>query len=122
MLHTSYYEAQCPLFVSGKHIFCQEDGSVANDQSLSLLFLGCFWFGRNGEREGYAKGYKVCDSTLSTNNTLNPFRTAVPIRGQTSLIPRDLSPKRDWGPKRVNVLSHTRYGSFVRPYAEKNIC
>ena len=26
------------------------------------------------------------------------FSTAVPTRGQTSLIPSDLSPKRDWGP------------------------
>ena len=33
---------------------------------------------------------------------LNPFRTAVPIWGQTILIPSDLTPKRDWGPKRVN--------------------
>ena len=31
----------------------------------------------------------------------NAFSTAVPIWGQTILIPRDLSPKRDWGPKRV---------------------
>ena len=34
-------------------------------------------------------------------HALIPFRTAVPIRGQTCLIPSDLSPKRDWGPKRV---------------------
>ena len=34
---------------------------------------------------------------------LNPFSTAVPIWGQTSLIPSGLSPKRDWGPKRVEV-------------------
>ena len=35
---------------------------------------------------------------------INPFSTAVPIRGQTSLIPSDLSPKRDWGPKRVKIV------------------
>ena len=35
------------------------------------------------------------------NSSFNPFSTAVPIWGQTSLIPSDLSPKRDWGPKRV---------------------
>ena len=34
-------------------------------------------------------------------HALIPFRTAVPIRGQTCLIPSDLSPKRDWGPKRL---------------------
>ena len=27
----------------------------------------------------------------------NPFSTAVPIWGQSSLFPSDLSPKRDWG-------------------------
>ena len=33
---------------------------------------------------------------------INPFSsTAVPIRGQTALIPSDLSPKRAWGSKRV---------------------
>ena len=39
-----------------------------------------------------------------TRQQFNPFRTAVPIWGQTSLIPSDMSPKRDWGPKRVNIL------------------
>ena len=34
---------------------------------------------------------------------LNPFSTAAPIWGQTSQIPSDLSPKRDWGSKRVNT-------------------
>ena len=34
----------------------------------------------------------------------NPFSTAVPIWGQTILIPSDLSPKRDWGPKRTAAL------------------
>ena len=33
---------------------------------------------------------------------INPSSTAVPIMGQTSLIPSDLSPKRDWRCKRVN--------------------
>ena len=32
---------------------------------------------------------------------VNSFSTAVPFGGQTILIPSDLSPKRDWGPKRV---------------------
>ena len=36
---------------------------------------------------------------VTPSNPLNPFGTAVPFWGQTSLIPSDLSPKRDWGPK-----------------------
>ena len=36
-------------------------------------------------------------------NYVNPFRTAVPICGQTSQIPSILSPKRDCGSKRVKV-------------------
>ena len=38
----------------------------------------------------------------SRQRLLNPIRTAVPFWGQTTLIPSDLSPKRDRGPKRVN--------------------
>ena len=37
---------------------------------------------------------------------INPFDTAVPIWGQISLIPSDLSPKRDWGPKRVKKCNN----------------
>ena len=40
-------------------------------------------------------------ANTSHSARFNPFSTAVPIRGQTSLIPSDLPPKRDWGPKRV---------------------
>ena len=36
---------------------------------------------------------------------LNPFRTAVPFWGQTSQIPSSLSPKRDWGSKRVKLAT-----------------
>ena len=36
----------------------------------------------------------------------NPFSTAVPIWGQPSLISSDLSPKRDWGPKGVNLSTN----------------
>ena len=39
---------------------------------------------------------------MYTIGSINPVSTAVPIWGQTSIIPSDLSPKRDWGPKRVN--------------------
>ena len=39
---------------------------------------------------------------------VNPFSTAVPIWGQTGLIPSDLSPKREWGPKRVNGFAFLR--------------
>ena len=42
----------------------------------------------------------LCATTDSAIGALNPFSTAAPIRGQTSLIPSDLSPKRDWGPKK----------------------
>ena len=38
----------------------------------------------------------------NTETGLNPFSTAIPIWGQTSLIPSELSPKQGWGPKRVN--------------------
>ena len=38
------------------------------------------------------------------------FSAAVPIWGQTILIPSDLSPKRDWGPKRVEAIP-ARIGS-----------
>ena len=34
---------------------------------------------------------------------LDPFRTAVPVWGQTTQMLRGLSPKRDCGPKRVNT-------------------
>ena len=34
---------------------------------------------------------------------VNPFSNAVPIQVQTSLIPTYLSPKQDWGPKRVET-------------------
>ena len=40
--------------------------------------------------------------SLFSSFLLDPFSTAVPIGGQTILIPSDMSPKRDWGPKRVN--------------------
>ena len=33
----------------------------------------------------------------------NPFSAAVPIRGQTALIPSDLPPKRDRSPTRKRV-------------------
>ena len=49
---------------------------------------------------------------IPTDMFLNPFSTAVPIWGQTTLIPNskcELSPKRDWGPKRVNALQSVWY-------------
>ena len=36
----------------------------------------------------------------------NPFRTAVPLWGQSSHFISNLSPKRDCGSKRVNINSH----------------
>ena len=36
----------------------------------------------------------------------NPFRAAVPFRGQTSQIPTSLSLKRDCSPKRVIYITH----------------
>ena len=41
-------------------------------------------------------------SSTKKRPLLNPFSTAVPNWGQTSLIPGDLSPKRHCGNKRVN--------------------
>ena len=41
---------------------------------------------------------------------LNPFSTAVPIWGQTILISSDLPPKRDWGPKRVELYFYQSAG------------
>ena len=35
---------------------------------------------------------------------INPFRTAVPFWGQITQFSNSLSPKRDWGPKRVNII------------------
>ena len=34
---------------------------------------------------------------------VNPFRTAVPFRGQTTQISSSLSPKRDCGSEGVNI-------------------
>ena len=39
----------------------------------------------------------------------NPFRTAGPFWGQSSRIPSSLSPKRDYGPGRVNAM----YGMYA---------
>ena len=43
---------------------------------------------------------------------LNPVSTAVPIWGQTIIIPSDLSPKRDWGPKGVKAIYAVIYLRF----------
>ena len=53
----------------------------------------------------------------SCRRHINPFSTAVPIRGQTCLIPSDLSPKRDWGPKRVNAFLFSFFGIFFRRFS-----
>ena len=51
----------------------------------------------------------VVSSVLCGLHT-NPFGTAVPIWGLTSLISSELPPKRDWGPERVKtVLSSRRH-------------
>ena len=53
----------------------------------------------NIKRSFYVPGHKGVVAVL----TLTPNRssTAVPIWGQTILIPSDVSRKRDWGPNRV---------------------
>ena len=43
---------------------------------------------------------KTCQQKL-LRSVINPFRTAVPTWGHTSLIPSALSSKRDCGPKRA---------------------
>ena len=43
---------------------------------------------------------------------VNPLRTAVPFWGQTTQISSSLSPKRDCGPKGVNILRCRRPFSF----------
>ena len=48
--------------------------------------------------------YPVTRNRFRAAEPVNPFSTAVPIWGQTSLISSELSPKRDWGPARVNHL------------------
>ena len=47
----------------------------------------------------------------------NPFRTAVPFWGQTSLISSSLYPKRDCGSKGVNVDFNTEpfFLTFLEP-------
>ena len=47
---------------------------------------------------------------------VNPFSTAVPIWGQTSLIPSELSPKRNWGPKRVNEAAERGVHSLLTQF------
>ena len=60
-------------------------------------------------RESERRPRKRVVATLSQVAAVNPFSTAVPIWGQTILIPSDLSPKRGWGPKRVN------HNTYIHP-------
>ena len=45
---------------------------------------------------------------VSNEPVINHFRTAVPLRGQATQIPSNLSPKRDCGPKRVKTITLSR--------------
>ena len=47
--------------------------------------------------------------TPHTATLVNPIQYRSPIWGQTALIPSDLPPKRDWGPKRVNPIYSKRF-------------
>ena len=44
---------------------------------------------------------------------LNPVRTAVPLRGQSTQILTSLSPKEDSSPKRVKTLSKGRIVRYI---------
>ena len=59
------------------------------------------YFGPHPQRQ--PPTYYITCCCASGHAILNPFSTAVPIWGQIRLIPNDLSPKRDWGPQRVNL-------------------
>ena len=48
--------------------------------------------------------YLVYVTVQCCTNRVNPFRTAVPFRGQVTLNLSGLSPKRDCSPKRVEVI------------------
>ena len=52
-----------------------------------------------------------CETRLASRRFwVNPFRTAVPFRGQTTPISSSLSPKRDGGSKGVKEPGHSRKG------------
>ena len=56
---------------------------------------------------------------LGGSYSINPFRTAVPFWGQSSLILSSLSPQRDSGSKRVNNQNHNRSHLMCKLFAEK---
>ena len=57
-----------------------------------------------------------CSASFNVDHsrTLNPFRTAVPLWGQTTQISSSLSPKRDCGSKRVKSRWQSRIMIIIR--------
>ena len=89
-----------------------------------ILYLVCTWYCTS-------LLYKVVESiyySLFTRvfflyfTSINIFSTAVPIWGQTTLIPSYLSPKRDWGPKRVNINRCDGHKYCIGKYVCYRIC
>ena len=60
---------------------------------------------RSGSLNGSVRPRSL-NGHLRKNSFPAPFRTAVPLRGQTSQISSSLPPKQDCGPKGVNGDAH----------------
>ena len=66
--------------------------------------LDPFWDPSPVSRTHFLKIGVVCPHVRESRaKRVNPFRTAVPFWGQTTLILSKLSPKRDCGPKRASI-------------------
>ena len=74
-------------------VFWERDYSAVNF-SFSVFFLS------SSARRFFVR---MCAKSNSAGVAIHPFSTAVPMWGQTSLIPSDLCPKRDRGPNRVSA-------------------
>ena len=93
--------------VSGTMVSCTIVPSTIISQNVQPLLLGLLQSRLGAETSWNLTGlYPKRDCGLP----LNPFRTAVPVWGQSSQISSSLSPKWDCGPKRVKrVQPRTRY-------------
>ena len=71
---------------------------------LHPVLLNPWAFLSTWSKMSYVPKWRTCVAFF-TPGTSNPFRIAVPFRGQTTWILRGLSPKRDCGPKRIEQTS-----------------
>ena len=78
----------------------ENDHTPVPTLSLYLVTIAVYSAGPSIVPIWYAPSQQYRQYTASPG-TINPFRTAIPFWGQTSLISSSLSPKRDGGPKRV---------------------